>query len=1252
MKTNPPVLIFLLGSLIIFSDVSFIRAQIKITPATSLTQVVSELIGPGNTVQNAKLTCPQAAYGSFNNGASTNLGIDRGVVLTTGKAVDINGPASTSIGYCPYPLVSGDPLLDPIASSSTFDACKVEFDIIPGCDNLQMKYSFGSEEYPEYVNSGYNDAFGFFISGPNPAGGQYVNRNIATVPNTAIPVTINNINDQTNSSYYINNGTGTSITYDGFTKPLTAQVKVIPCKTYHMVLVIADGGDCTLDSGVFLEYQGITCFPSITASPDVTICRGSSTTLFVTGEGPDYTWSPSNGLNSTKGSSVVASPTATTTYYVTSLNCTGARDSVIVTVKELSVGSGPDVTICPGEKTTISAYGGSSYVWSPASGLNDPFISNPVASPTTTTTYIVSVMNNGCIGKDTVIVNVNSSIKVQFSANDVCVNNSTVFKDLSTCSSGSIQSWSWDFGDGSSKETVRNPQHVFTKAGNYNVKLIVSSDKNCKDSVISAVNVFPRSAPDFSSTTVCLGNSTTFSNKSQITSPGIISGWKWDFGEPFSLSNTALTQNSSHIYASAGTFKVKLVTTTNNGCKDSISYDVIVNANPIADFTFSSVCQGNNTGFTNLSLGSDTWKWEFGDPANNTSTIENPSFLYSLAGNYQVKLTTTNMNNCSASVSKMVPVYSLPVAAFGSSDNCIQSATSFTDKSTSQENIVSWKWSWGDGSSTVNQKSPSHMYNSPGNYNVTLNVSTSHGCADSITHVVVVYPRPHADFESTTVCVNSVTMFSDKTTITPSGSISTWKWDFGESGSTTNLSVLQNPNHTYSRSGTFNVKLVSISDKGCKDSILKSVKVNPLPKADFSYTLTCLGKTSSFNDLSSGATSWKWYFGDLQNSTSTATNPSFKYTTAGDFPVKLEVSDPNNCQASITKTVKVNAPPKADFSTSNVCLKSPSGFADLSKSSSGTITSWKWTFGDGSTLSGQKEPQHVYSSSGTFTVKLLISDNAGCTDSTSKSIVIYPVPLVDFSTMEKSGCVPSCFNFRNLTNSKMNSWEWNFGDGTISASEEKQHCYTKPGNYDISLKATSGNGCKDSVVKQSYINIYSQPKAAFSFTQAEEDLKTSIRFLNNSNGAIKWQWDFGDYEELDYRKTPVHSYYNLSDSIASYNVKLRVYNEYGCSDSITHTVYINPSFTFYVPNAFTPTADINNTFFGTGTGIKEKEMWIFNRWGNEIVHIKGSEGAWDGKKGNDSPSDYMQEDVYVWLIKVTTLSGKSYKYTGTVTLLK
>jgi gliding motility-associated-like protein len=254
-----------LGAALSFTSVF---AQVELVEGLTPQQYVEQyLLGPGVTVSNVTFN---GASGSIANeqigafyGSNSVLGLDSGLVLTTGPISIVNGPNnSPSFSEAITNMTYEDQDLEEIANAFTQDAAVLEFDFIPGADSLSFRFVFGSEEYTEWVDSEFNDAFGFFISGPG-INGPFSNNaeNLAVVPGTNSYVSINTINPWMNSAYYVDNGDGSMppsstdpyyIQFDGFTTELIASINVQCGETYHMKMAVADASDPVWDSGVFI----------------------------------------------------------------------------------------------------------------------------------------------------------------------------------------------------------------------------------------------------------------------------------------------------------------------------------------------------------------------------------------------------------------------------------------------------------------------------------------------------------------------------------------------------------------------------------------------------------------------------------------------------------------------------------------------------------------------------------------------------------------------------------------------------------------------------------------------------------------------------------------------------------------------------------------------------------------------------------------------------------------------------------------
>lgn len=257
MKTKIKTIVTLIS---LFSVLTFnTNAQLVVNTSLTPQQLVGDFLAGADSVFNVSYTGAAMGIGTFSNGNTTNLGLNEGICLSTGDVTTIPAPASNFATTSN----SGGSDLDLqalIPGYTIYDASVLEFDFIPNGDLFMLRYVFGSEEFPEFVNSSFNDVFGFFVSGPG-LNGPYTNNavNIALIPGTTLPVSIDNVNNVIPSypQYYVDNqglGGGT-IVYDGFTTFLTAWCLVVPGQTYHIKIAIGDAGDQVYDSGVFLDAK-------------------------------------------------------------------------------------------------------------------------------------------------------------------------------------------------------------------------------------------------------------------------------------------------------------------------------------------------------------------------------------------------------------------------------------------------------------------------------------------------------------------------------------------------------------------------------------------------------------------------------------------------------------------------------------------------------------------------------------------------------------------------------------------------------------------------------------------------------------------------------------------------------------------------------------------------------------------------------------------------------------------------------------
>lgn len=567
--------IFVLLSAVLLLMVSSrtLYAQINVTSNQTALQLAQKLAGAGVVITNATLTCATVANGSFSVGPlGTNLGLDSGIILTSGSAAQSAGPQTAAV--ISNQLGSGtDADLALLSGQTIADACKLEFDFTPAGDTVKFNYVFGSEEYDSYSCDLYNDAFAFFISGPGITG----QRNLALIPNTTIPITINSTTDPavtmptsltacTNmgpgspfAQYYVNNTTGTTVAYYGFTTIFEAVSPVTPCNTYHLKLVIGDGFDDRLDSGVWLKAGSLTSNPlTVTSegsgglsSPTPYAVRNClpgkfkftrpsprSTPLTVryliqgsAVNGTDYTMIPDSIVipaNATTAQQLIyaQSPPSghkqiqlkiLSPYTCSSTGAPTVIDSVFLDIfDQIKINIlTKDTTICRSESVQLeleqfSGDTGLVYHWTPVTGLSNPNIYNPIATPLVTTKYVASssFRSAGCpTEQDTVTITVLQPTVVN-AGPDITTCVGTPFTFNVSVSPPQNYTYSWTPGTYLSSTTVLNPTFTPTTPTPFVPYVITATPGRpaCGSSDTILVRVLPNDftllTPD---TTICYG---------------------------------------------------------------------------------------------------------------------------------------------------------------------------------------------------------------------------------------------------------------------------------------------------------------------------------------------------------------------------------------------------------------------------------------------------------------------------------------------------------------------------------------------------------------------------------------------------------------------------------------------------------------------------------------------------------------------------------------------------------------------------
>jgi len=786
---------------------------------------------------------------------------------------------------------------------------------------------------------------------------------------------------------------------------------------------------------------------------------------------------------------------------------------------------------------------------------------------------------------------------------------------------------SWEFGD-ATVETWGNyaggdspvsVTHEYPEPGNYTVSLVIDPFCNGECPVITTktdyITIFNTSvspAADFTAN-ITSGRSplaVAFTD----ASTGSPMNWNWSFGDGIYSSD----QNPVYVYSAAGTYTISLTAANVFGENTTTKVDYISVSDstpPAVDFT-ANVTSGRTplaVGFTDTSGGSPSdWNWSLGDGT--YSTDQNPVHVYSTAGTYTVSLTASNAyeENSTTKIDYISVYEHQPPTANFTANTTFGSeplAVSFSDLSTNGP--TQWNWSFGDGNTSV-EKDPVHTYASEGNYSVSLQVTNEYG-SDTMFRpdyimVIRAYPvltiavppaqLPLADFTGTPVSgkVPLTVQFDDTSANFPSG----WSWEFGDGTNVTG----ENPVHTYAAAGSYTVSLNASNEAGTNTTIKTDyITVLPLAAPDANFTAApTAGKaplTVTFNDTSSGSpTSWLWDFGD--GMTSAEQDPVYQYATAGTYTVSLTAT---NDDGSDTETrpdyITVTSPvlPVADFNANTTSGIVPLAVA-FNDTSSGSPTSWSWTFGDGG-VSSDQNAVYVYTTTGQFTVSLQVINEDGSNTTTKEQFITgstLNLPVAEFIANTTSGNAPLAVGFSDQSTGSPVSWQWSFGDGATSSEQNPEYTYTNAGTYTVSLEVTNPDG-SNTATKTDYITVTSDiqaPVAGFKGKPTCGKAPLTVKFNDTSTGSpTSWYWEFGDGSSAT-EQNPVHIY----TTAGKYTVSLMATNAGGSNTStrinyITVSGSVKPPVANFYGKPTSGKAPLSVKFTDASTGSPTTWYWDF-----------------------------------------------------------
>ncbi|QEC42242.1 PKD domain-containing protein [Pseudobacter ginsenosidimutans] len=755
-------------------------------------------------------------------------------------------------------------------------------------------------------------------------------------------------------------------------------------------------------------------------------------------------------------------------------------------------------------------------------------------------------------------------------------------------SSNSPKYWSWDFGNGQFSN-LQNPSVTYAQPGTYTVTLTVrNGDGTHSITRTNYITVSESPQANFiaSQTIACAPSSIQFTDRS-VPNNSPITEWYWDFGD----GTTSNQQNPVKSYTEPGFYTVSLRVTSASGCVASRSVGRMIRITPgvTADFNFTPppTCRAPfNVNFSNQTSGPGTltYQWNFGNSTSSTTT--DPTAIYTATGTFNVTLTARSQYGCSNTITKPVTI-STPVTDFsGPAGACLNTLVTFTDASS--KTAISSSWSLGNGE-TSDQPTATATYTAPGTYNIKI-VNTYGACKDSITKPIVVSDKPAVDFSapSTSACQAPFTVNFRAN----APAAATWLWNFGDG----NTSAAQNPSHTYTREGDFNVTLSITNADGCSNTITKNAFVR-IRQPQIRFTNTPAGGCIPFRfspranvSAPDGVRSYAWDFGNGQ--TGTGPTPVANYTTEGKFALTLTVVTNGGCTQTYTlpDAVETGTRKTAAFraNSTDICAAAEVRFANLSDA--GT-DEWLWDFGDGNT-SVERNPSHRYRDTGNFTVQL-IAYYQKCPSLPVTTVIHNKPPLA--SLQYTADCsVDNRYNFINTSkvdNSLPVSYLWDFGDGnTSTAASPPARTYAGPGPYQIRLRVTNGS-CTHTATRNLVLADES-PEFRISPQPACTNSPVMLETINSDPAKIHlyfWSINGGPFVTGD-RNHEV----NMPNP-GNYNVRLRIADIHNCiRTSPAQTIVINGPRARFTPSIRGTCRNNAITFTNQTTSAVTISQWIFD----------------------------------------------------------
>jgi gliding motility-associated-like protein len=798
-------------------------------------------------------------------------------------------------------------------------------------------------------------------------------------------------------------------------------------------------------------------------------------------------------------------------------------DSIIIGNNKPAI-AGPD-TICAGTSATFSNLSVPlplATTWN----FGDSLLVNEFSTTNfwpTPGLFSIKMINEYATCKDSIIkwVTVLPKPLPRFRASDSASCNvpfTTTFTGLTP----GIAAYTWYFGNGDSS-ILPSPTYTYNSLGRFTVMLKLTDSLGCSN-LDSVSQIIRLQKPVARIANAPNGNCLPYAYRaiSSSTSAEGIANYFWDFGD----GNTSTAVSPINTYTLPGSYTLKLRITSIDGCQDSVTIvgGIKTGTQPFVGFNASPIeqCVGSPVQFTDTSaLPNERWIWSFGD--GRTSTLQNPVNNYRDTGLYNVRFIAFK-SGCSDTIVKLGYIRIKGSRSnFGFAANCtIKNQIQFTD---STAGATSWNWNFGDGTFS-NLQNPVHTYVPNQWYNVTLLIRND-TCSNSITKRIYVNNLP-PDFTALrdTICYGDSLRL--RVVLPPNVTYRQYLWDFGDGD--TSIRTQPSITHRYDTAGFYTVRLITIDNSGCRDTITKLNRYAVFaPNARFAVDqfIACRPAAITFTNTSTVApagnnlVSLSWNFGDSTlldqfNPLPVATTHS--YSTNGVYFPSLIVKDLAGCTDTFTQVRPIIiSKPQASLKDSTI-FGCPGQLLSVVNTSTGDNPSYFWQFAD-NTTSTLANPSRQFAANGNYAGTLTVTDVYGCKDTLQlDSLFSIQEVVADFDMSDSIGrCIPFMVNFTNGSQFAVFN-NWDFGDGNTSSLRNPVHFYTTPGNYTVTLTARRNASCTSVATKNIRITI---PQGQLTYGPLDGCAPLNVALTIRTQPGLKFLYDLNDGNAIETTDTSI-----------------------------------------------------------------------------------------------------------------------------------